>query len=69
MTKEKSYCGFDECGLGPWDIAAAAAVAEAAGATVSLNHSNTFPNPFLIVANAELTSALVRLFVDLNAID
>ena len=61
--------GFYECGLGPWDIAAAAAVAEAAGATVSLHHSNTLPNPFLIVANPELTSALVRLFVDLETID
>ena len=28
-----------------------------------------FELPFLIVANAELTSALVRLFVDLNAIN
>ena len=26
--------GFYECGLGPWDIAAGAAIAEAAGATV-----------------------------------
>ena len=54
--------GFYECGLGPWDIAAAAAIAEAAGATVSLLQSRVLPNPFLIVANAELTAALVRLF-------
>ncbi len=61
--------GFYECGLGPWDIAAASAIAEAAGATVSLLHSTVFPNPFLIVANSDLTSALVRLFVEVNAIE
>ena len=61
--------GFYECGLGPWDIAAASAIAEAAGATVSLLPSTVFPNPFLIVANSELTSALVRLFVEVNAIE
>ena len=54
--------GFYECGLGPWDIAAAAAIAEAAGATVSLLQSRVLPNPFLIVASSELTSALVQLF-------
>ena len=61
--------GFYECGLGPWDICAAAAIAEAAGATVSLLHSANFPNPFLIVANAELTSALTALFADANAVE
>jgi myo-inositol-1(or 4)-monophosphatase len=61
--------GFYECGLGPWDIAAAAAVAEAAGATVSLLHSSIFPNPFLIVANPELSSALIQLFVDAKVVD
>jgi len=61
--------GFYECGLGPWDIAAAAAVAEAAGATVSLLHSQVFPNPFLIVANRELTSALIAMFVDAKAVE
>ena len=61
--------GFYECGLGPWDIAAASAVAEAAGATVSLLHSSIFPHPFLIVANPQLTSALIQLFVDAKAIE
>jgi len=61
--------GFYECGLGPWDICAAAAIAEAAGATVSLLHSTIFPNPFLIVANAELTSALTSLFVDAKSVE
>lgn len=60
--------GFYECGLGPWDIAAAATVAEAAGATASLLHSQVFPNPFLIVANPELTSALIAMFVDVKAV-
>ena len=50
-------------------IAGAATIAEAAGATVSLLPSTVFPNPFLIVANSELTSALVRLFVEVNAIE
>ena len=59
---------FYECGLGPWDIAAASAIAEAAGATVSLLHSSVFPNPFLIVASSELTPALVRMFADAKAV-
>ena len=61
--------GFYECGLGPWDIAAASAIAEAAGATVSLLHSRMFPNPFLVVASAELTPILISLFVDAKAVD
>ena len=63
-----SLSGFYECGLGPWDIAAAAAIAEAAGATVSLLHSQVFPDPFLIVANPELTAALITMFVDAKAV-
>jgi myo-inositol-1(or 4)-monophosphatase len=60
--------GFYECGLGPWDITAAAAIAEAAGATVQLLNSSVLPNPFLVVANARLTSALVDLLVETGAI-
>lgn len=54
---------FYECGLGQWDIAAAAAIAEAAGATVLLLNSKVLPNPFLLVANAELVSAMVALLI------
>jgi myo-inositol-1(or 4)-monophosphatase len=50
--------GFYECGLGQWDIAGAAAIAEAAGATVLLLHSEVLPDPLLLVANADLSTAL-----------
>lgn len=53
---------FYEFGLGPWDIAAAAAIAEAAGATVHLPHSDVLPDPLLIVANASLGAALMTAF-------
>ena len=56
-----AFDGFYECGLGPWDIAAASAIAEAAGAKISLLDSGAFPNPFLVVANPALTPALVEL--------
>jgi myo-inositol-1(or 4)-monophosphatase len=61
--------GFYECGLGPWDIAAAAAIAEAAGATVKVLNSSVLPNPFLVVANAKLTSELVDLLVETGTIE
>jgi myo-inositol-1(or 4)-monophosphatase len=59
---------FYECGLGQWDIAAAAAIAEAAGATVRLLHSVLLPNPVLVVANAKLADALVAALKDAGAI-
>jgi myo-inositol-1(or 4)-monophosphatase len=55
---------FYECGLGPWDIAAAGAIAEAAGAEILLLNSKVLPNPFLVVANAKLMSAMVALFAE-----
>lgn len=55
---------FYECGLGQWDIAAAAAIAEAARAKVLLLNSNVLPNPMLVVANAKLTPAIVALLVE-----
>ena len=64
-----SLDAFYECGLGPWDITAAAAIAEAAGARVSLLHSRIFPEPFLVVANPELSSALIDLLVELKAVE
>jgi myo-inositol-1(or 4)-monophosphatase len=60
---------FYECGLGQWDIAAAAAIAEAAGATILLLNSRVLPNPFLVVANAKLTSAIVALLVKTGVVE
>jgi myo-inositol-1(or 4)-monophosphatase len=53
--------GFYECGLGQWDVAGAAAIAEAAGARVLLLHPEALPDPLLLVANAELSDALRSL--------
>ena len=61
--------GFYECGLGPWDIAAGAAIAEAAGATVRLLNSRVLPNPFLVVANARLASELVSVLVETGVVE
>jgi len=61
--------GFYECGLGLWDISAAAAIAEAAGAQISVLNSKVFPNPFLMVANPALTSELVGLLVECGAVE
>ena len=58
---EGTLDAFYECGLGQWDIAAAAAIAEAAGAEILLLNSKVLPNPFLVVANASLMTALVAL--------
>jgi myo-inositol-1(or 4)-monophosphatase len=55
--------GFYENGLGRWDIAAGAAIAEAAGAKVIELSSHTLPNPLLIVANGRLKDELVAALV------
>ncbi|HZE72211.1 MAG TPA: inositol monophosphatase family protein [Pyrinomonadaceae bacterium] len=60
---------FYECGLGRWDFAAAAAIAEAAGATVLLLKSRVLPNPFLVVANPNLISAMVALLVENDVVE
>src|SRR5262249_39335326 len=60
---------FYECGLGLWDIAAAAAIAEAAGATVLLFNSRVLPDPLLVVANATLAAALMALLTEAGAIE
>jgi len=59
--------GFYESGLGRGDIAAGAAIAEAAGATVIELHSPTLPNPLLVVANAKLLERLVATLVRAGA--
>ena len=60
---------FYESGLGQWDIAAAAAIAEAAGATVLLLDSGLLPAPIVVVANAELSAALVSALIEAGAIE
>jgi myo-inositol-1(or 4)-monophosphatase len=60
---------FYECGLGQWDIAAAVAIAEAAGAIALLLHSVLLPNPVLVVANAKLADALVTALKEAGAIE
>lgn len=60
---------FYECGLGQWDIAAAAAIAEAAGATVLLLNSSILPNPFLVVANPKLAVSLVSILTEAGAVE
>jgi myo-inositol-1(or 4)-monophosphatase len=60
---------FYESGLGEWDIAAATAIAEAAGATVHLFHSAILPNPVLVVANAKLADAVVAVLQEAGAIE
>lgn len=55
---------FYESGLGRWDIAAGAAIAEAAGATVLLLTSKLLPNPLLVVGNAKLVASLASLLAN-----
>ncbi|MEP6636310.1 MAG: inositol monophosphatase family protein [Acidobacteriota bacterium] len=52
--------GYFETGLGRWDIAAGAAIAEAAGALVVELEVAGLPNPFLVVANETLANALIE---------
>jgi myo-inositol-1(or 4)-monophosphatase len=59
--------GFYESGLRRWDIAAGAAIAEAAGATVVELQSTVLPNPLLVVANASLLQALITVLVEAGA--
>jgi myo-inositol-1(or 4)-monophosphatase len=59
--------GFYESGLGRWDIAAGAAIAEAAGAKVIELSSLTLPNPLLVVANAKLADELVTVLIKTGA--
>lgn len=60
--------GFYESGLGRWDIAAGAAIAEAAGAQVVDLQSAILPNPVLVVANATLLKTLVTVLVEAGAV-
>ncbi|HLK62691.1 MAG TPA: inositol monophosphatase family protein [Bryobacteraceae bacterium] len=52
--------GFYEAGLGRWDIAAGAAIVEAAGAQVLALDSLILPNPLLVAANPILMQELVN---------
>ncbi len=60
--------GFYESGLGRWDIAAGAAIAEAAGAQVVELQSAILPNPVVVVANATLVKAIVTVLVEAGAV-
>ena len=59
---------FYEVGLMPWDIAAGAAIAEAAGAQVLTLRSASLPDPTLIVGNPELVAQMAGLLRQLGAI-
>jgi myo-inositol-1(or 4)-monophosphatase len=59
---------FYEFGLGPWDISAAAAIADAAGATVHLLHSDILPDPLLVVANADLATTFIAALAEAKII-
>ncbi len=59
--------GFYECGLGRWDIAAGAAIAEAAGARVVELSSLILPNPLLIAGNAILVEKLAAILIRAGA--
>jgi myo-inositol-1(or 4)-monophosphatase len=60
---------FYECGLGVWDITAAAAIAESAGATILLLNSKVLPNPFLVAANARLAALLAALLFETGVVE
>jgi fructose-1,6-bisphosphatase/inositol monophosphatase family enzyme len=60
--------GFYESGLGRWDIAGGAAIAEAAGATVLELPSGILPSPLLVAANPLLLEALVNMLLKAVAI-
>ena len=53
-----------ECGLGPWDVAAGAAIVEAAGGFVSTEDVPGLPSPLLVAGSGKLLadelSAIVR---------
>jgi myo-inositol-1(or 4)-monophosphatase len=53
--------GYFESGLGRWDIAAGAAIVEAAGGTVVELRCGELPEPLLVAANARLVEQIVRL--------
>jgi myo-inositol-1(or 4)-monophosphatase len=59
--------GFYECGLGRWDMAAGAAIAEAAGAAIVELSSPILPNPLLVVANPKLLEGLVGMLANAGA--
>jgi myo-inositol-1(or 4)-monophosphatase len=60
--------GFYESGLGRWDIAAGASIAEAAGAMVAELQSTLLPNPVVVAANAPLFKTLVAALAEAGAV-
>lgn len=55
---------FYESGLGRWDIAAGAAIAEASGATVLTLAPRVLPGPLLVAGNSRLVSLLVSILIE-----
>jgi myo-inositol-1(or 4)-monophosphatase len=60
--------GFYESGLGRWDIAAGASIAEASGATVVELQSMLLPCPVVVAANAPLFKKLVAALAEAGAV-
>jgi fructose-1,6-bisphosphatase/inositol monophosphatase family enzyme len=52
-----------ECGLGPWDIAAGAAIVEAAGGFVSTEDVPGLPSPLLVAGSAKLLAGELSAIV------
>ena len=52
---------YYESGLKRWDIAAGAAIAEAAGAEVAELQSAVLPNPVVVAANPKLLKAMIEV--------
>ena len=59
---------YYEFGLGHWDFAGGAAIAEAAGATVLELEPIALPAPLIVAGNATLVASLRELLVELGAI-
>jgi myo-inositol-1(or 4)-monophosphatase len=59
---------YYEFGLGHWDIAGGAAIAEAAGATVLELEPLALPAPLVIAGNAQMVEPLVAMLVEAGAV-
>lgn len=59
---------YYEFGLGHWDIAGGAAIAEAAGATVLELEPTSLPAPLVVAGNAPLVETLTAMLVEAGAV-
>jgi myo-inositol-1(or 4)-monophosphatase len=53
--------GFYEWGLGPWDIAAGAVIAKAAGARVTVLSQQSAPSPLLVASTPDIHGELLEI--------